>query len=156
MAKEIEHKYLVTSDSWKKIASEGKVYVQGYMSSGGPTVRVRTVDEKRGFITFKSKVSRITRLEYEYEIPYEEAVEMLEFLTRGEIVRKLRYLCEVGGKTWEVDIFSGSNEGLMIAEIELEAEDEVFEIPSWVGECVSEDSRYSNSSLSQIPYTQWE
>lgn len=153
MATEIEHKFLVQSDSWKKTADTGKLYMQGYMGNR-PTVRARVVEDK-GFITMKSKVSKITRIEYEYEIPVDDAIDMLENFTKGDIVEKMRHLCVVGGKTWEIDVFFGLNEGLILAEIELESEDEEFELPDWAGECVSGDSRYSNSNLSQVPYYLW-
>lgn len=123
--------------------------------SSGPTVRVRVVEDT-GYITFKSKITGITRQEFEYEIPVEDAQEMLKSLTKGDIIEKRRHLCVVGGKTWEIDVFSGKNAGLIVAEIELESEDEVFELPSWAGECVTHDRRYSNSSLSESPYCDWE
>lgn len=154
MGKEIEHKFLVKSDDWKTTSTKGVLYSQGYISFN-PAVRVRIAGEI-GYLTLKSKMTGITRQEFEYEIPVDNAKEMLATLTKGDIIEKKRYLCVVAGKTWEIDVFSGKNEGLVVAEIELESEDEPFEIPAWVGECVTHDRRYLNSSLSQNPFYNWD
>ena len=153
MAKEIERKYKVTNDGYKD--GERKYYKQGYISTDPErTVRVRIAGDK-GFITIKGKNEGIVRREYEYQIDKEEAQEILEYIVKTGIVEKWRYCKTVGGKKWEVDEFLGDNEGLVVAEIELEREDEEFEKPDWIGEEVSGDERYYNSSLSENPYKNW-
>jgi len=155
---EIEHKFLIKNDGWKKSAGEGVLYRQGYIKTQSMTaVRVRIADEK-GFLTLKGRVSGekgISRSEFEYEIPLAEANEMMENLVDSTIIEKLRYLVEHDGHTWEIDIFSGDNAGLEVAEIELKSENEEFALPDWLGECVSHDSRYFNSSLTEKPYEEW-
>ena len=154
MAREIEHKFLVISDTWKEHASEGIAYAQSYLSEGVNTVRVRIAGDK-GILTLKGQSQGISRLEYEYEIPIQEAKEMMANLSLSEIVEKTRYLCCHAGKQWEVDVFHGANDGLVIAEIELEHENEAFDIPEWAGECVSLDSKYANACLAVRPYSTW-
>lgn len=154
MPKEIERKFLVLDDSYKKL-TRGVLYKQGYLNSlPDRTVRVRVFDQK-GFITVKGKAKGLTRLEYEYGIPYNDAVEMIELLCEKPVIEKLRFKLEANGSTWEVDEFLGDNEGLVIAEIELESEEQEFEKPSWVGEEVTMYSKYSNSNLVKAPYKTW-
>lgn len=155
MGKEIEHKFLIISDTWQQAAGEGIAYTQAYLSSGRATVRARVAGDK-GFLTLKGKAVGITRSEYEYQIPVEDAREMIRNLAVTAVVEKTRYLCLVEGETWEIDVFHGENEGLLVAEIELKAEDEVFELPDWAGECVTSDYRYANSNLANFPYSQWD
>ncbi|MBO7337802.1 MAG: CYTH domain-containing protein [Paludibacteraceae bacterium] len=153
MAKEIERKFLVTSDAYKN--SPRKYYKQGYLSTDpDKTVRVRVAGD-RGFITIKGRNSGVTRAEYEYEISVGDANEMLDNLVKTGLIEKWRYVCEHDGKTWEVDEFLGDNAGLVVAEIELGSEGEAFAKPEWVGDEVSGDARYYNSSLSQHPYKDW-
>jgi adenylate cyclase len=151
MGIEIERKFLVAGDP----PLEGGVeMMQGYLSKDSDrTIRVRLEDE-RAVITIKGECLGITRLEYEYEIPFEDARELLDMAVSG-IVEKTRYYHKAGSHTWEIDVFKRQNEGLIIAEIELNSEDEEFEKPSWIGEEVSSDPRYSNSALSQKPFTEW-
>lgn len=154
MAEEIERKFLVRNDDWKKAAGEGKAYRQGYLlSDSRRTVRVRTAGSK-GFITIKGKGNGLRRPEFEYGIPYEDACELLLLCEPG-IIEKKRYLVPAGKHTWEIDVFEGENEGLLVAEIELAHEDEEFEKPSWAGEEVTFDGRYSNASLSRMPWRKW-
>ena len=153
MALEIERKFLVEGD-FKPFAKSASRIVQGYMSSiPGRTVRVRVMGEK-GFITIKGPVVGISRFEWEKEIPVSEAYDLLK-LCGPEVIDKTRYLVDFGGHTYEVDEFYGENEGLIVAEIELSSEDEIFERPEWLGKEVTGDARYYNSSLLKNPYRFW-
>ena len=152
MAVEIERKFLVDGDFPR---DEGVEMVQGYLCKDVErTVRVRLEGEK-AVMTIKGKTMGISRQEFEYEIPVTEAREMIQ-LSVGPLVEKTRYYYRVGKHTWEIDVFEGDNEGLIVAEIELEDEKEDFEKPSWVGEEVSGEPRYANSSLSECPYRLWD
>ena len=154
MAKEIERKFLVKGDAWRSLA-EGVSYRQGYLNSQKErTVRIRTVGEK-AYLTVKGPTRGVTRTEFEYEIPYEDCLAMLEELAEKPIIEKKRYRIPAGSYVWEVDEFFGVNEGLILAEIELPSEDAVFEKPDWIGEEVSGDPRYFNSSLVANPYAVW-
>lgn len=152
MAAEIERKFLV-KEGWRP-QDEGVRIAQGYLSSVPErTVRVRIKGEK-GFLTVKGRNEGIRRLEFEYEIPCADAEALLK-LCEQPLIEKTRYLEEVGGFTWEVDVFAGDNVGLRVAEIELPAEDTPFEKPEWAGQEVSGDARYYNSSLIAHPYCLW-
>jgi len=154
MGKEIERKFLLKDDSWRPLA-KGKKYRQGYLNSVKERiVRVRTVDDN-GFLTVKGMVTGATRAEFEYDIPAAEAEAMLDDLCEKPLIEKNRYKIEFGGLVWEVDEFIGENQGLTIAEVELESEDQSFEKPAWIGEEVTEDPKYFNSNLIQNPYTRW-
>ena len=147
---EIERKFLVSDDSWRTDA-QGQKIQQGYLSRNDATVvRVRIYGEQ-AFLTVKGKQVGITSPEFEYEIPLADAAAMLEF-AEGALVEKTRYRVEHAGHTWEVDEFEGLNRGLILAEIELDSEDELFSLPSWVGREVSQDPRFKNSRLSLEPY----
>ncbi|MBR2179039.1 MAG: CYTH domain-containing protein [Selenomonadaceae bacterium] len=153
MAKEIERKFLVNRDLFKP-TSEGDYIAQGYLSSTPErTVRVR-IKNNRGYLTVKGKNTGISRSEFEYAIPVSDAKELLE-LCEPSIIIKRRYNINVNGSKWEVDIFEGDNEGLIVAEIELASEDESFSKPDWIGEEVSFDVRYYNSHLSKQPFKSW-
>lgn len=155
MALEIELKFLVKSDSWRAQAVSSSRIIQGYLTAAGTTVRVRLRDDK-AFLTIKGKASGIVRCEYEYPIPVDEAKEMLETLALDPPVDKIRYIVPASdGLFWEVDEYSGENSPLFTAEIELPDENCTFEIPDWVGEDISGDSRYTNRALSRKPYCQW-
>ncbi len=154
MPKEIERKFLVASDAWRE-GAEGERYVQGYLSlEPGRTVRVRVAGE-RAYLTIKGKAQGISRSEYEYEIPKAHAEEMLSALCVPPLIDKVRYKVPFAGLTWEVDVFSGENEGLTVAEVELTEEGQSFEKPSWVGNEVSDDPRYANSHLVRRPFRSW-
>lgn len=155
MKQEIERKFIVTGDGWRAQVDEGTVYEQGYLasSSDAATVRVRLAGEK-GILTIKGPSEGISRAEFEYEIPKEEAVYMLRNLCAGRVVSKTRYRLGQSGLVWEIDEFSGANQGLVLAEIELEHEAQNVELPDWLGEEVSLDHRYYNSSLAQTPFSQ--
>lgn len=145
--KEIEYKFLVDIEKWEQMDKPQPVrIVQGYLSKEVlSTVRVRIKGEK-GYITVKSKTVGHTRDEYEYEIPLSDAQAMLSTLVDKKI-DKLRFAVKYNGKTWEVDRFQGKLEGLYLAEIELQSEDESFDIPEWVMKDVSGDPNYFNSVL---------
>ena len=154
MGVEIEKKFLLAGNDWKELA-EGASYRQGYLSSVKErTVRVRTIGDK-GFLTIKGISVGATRLEYEYEIPFDEANELLDELCEKPLIEKNRYKVNIGEHTWEIDEFFGENEGLVVAEIELESEGQSFEKPKWVGEEVTGDPRYFNSNLISNPFKQW-
>lgn len=152
---EIERKFLVKSADYKKLGKPVRIS-QGYLNSSKErTVRVRIFGDQ-GFITVKSAVQGISRQEYEYEIPIQDAREMLDHLCERPLVEKDRYEILQENHTWEVDEFLGENSGLVIAEIELESESEPFEKPDWIGEEVSQDPKYFNSNLIRFPYSLWE
>lgn len=154
MGVEIERKFLLTGTAWKQLAP-GTSYRQGYLNSTKErTVRVRTIDDK-GFLTIKGISVGATRVEYEYEIPVADAQNLLDDLCEKPIIEKNRYKIAYGGFVWEVDEFFGENEGLVVAEIELESEDQAFEKPEWVGDEVTGDPRYFNSNLINNPFRQW-
>ena len=155
MAIEIERKFLLKNSSWKELADEGTAYSQGYLvGSNAASVRVR-IQGKRAFLNIKSATIEITRQEFEYEIPLEEATEMLETLCEKPLITKTRHLLKNENHVWEIDVFSGDNEGLTVAEIELNDKDEYFEKPGWLGDEVSDDARYYNVSLVKHPFKDW-
>ncbi len=156
MAQEIERKFLVKNDDYKKFAKKSTRITQGYLSSVPErTVRVRIKGEK-GFITIKGigNASGASRYEWEKEIPVEEVKELLELCEPG-IIDKTRFLVDAGNHTFEVDEFYGDNEGLTVAEVELSDENEEFEKPDWLGEEVTGDPKYFNSMLMKNPYKNW-
>jgi adenylate cyclase len=155
MGIEIERKFLVNHIKWNALNKPpGKLFKQGYiLSDDKRTVRIRVTDEA-AYLTLKGSTTGISRSEYEYIIPISDGNEILNGLTVCSI-EKVRYKIPVAGHTWEVDIFSGDNEGLIVAEIELMHEDETFEMPDWIEQEVSDDYRYSNASLSVNPYKNW-
>jgi len=155
-SKEIERKFLVKSYDYRKEAQKTEEIIQGFLSSVPErTVRVRMVD-KIGWITVKGigNASGTTRFEWEKEIPGSEAKSLLDLCEPGRI-EKIRYYVKRGIHTFEVDEFKGSNQGLVVAEIELEDETESFEHPSWLGEEVTGQTKYYNASLSKLPFSKW-
>ncbi|MBL1293259.1 MAG: CYTH domain-containing protein [Thiotrichales bacterium] len=155
MAQEIERKFLVKSDDWRKDADDGLAMVQGYLQSGEKSsIRVRLAGD-RAWLNIKSATLGISRSEYEYTIPLDDAKEMLANLCDQPLISKTRYHVNVAQHTWEVDVFDGDNEGLIVAEIELSAEDETFEIAEWAGDEVSLETRYYNVCLAKQPYKDW-
>lgn len=153
MGQEIERKFLVVRELWEP-KGEGVRIAQGYLNADPErTVRVR-VKGNMGYLTVKGKNEGIARKEFEYEIPLEDAEEMLK-LCALPIIEKRRFREKVEGHTWEVDAFSGDNRGLLLAEIELQEENESFKRPEWLGREVSEDPRYYNSNLSRHPFGRW-
>ena len=155
MSLEIERKFLVTGDFSRQVTSAQRI-VQGYIcSQPGRTVRVRIRGEE-GFLTIKgaSDEKGLSRYEFEQKIPLADAEELLKLCEPGAI-DKVRNLVPAGKHTWEVDVFHGDTEGLVLAEIELESEDEPFGRPEWIGQEVSGDRRYYNSMLTKHPYREW-
>ena len=153
---EIERKFLVLSNVFKSEAFEQNRIVQGYLSSNPErTVRVRVKGDK-GFLTVKGKgnESGMSRLEWEKEITINEAKQLLSICEKG-VIDKIRYEIKIGSHVYEVDVFSGENEGLIIAEIELTSESESFEKPDWLGQEVTNDEKYYNAYLSKNPYKNW-
>ncbi|MFA5689626.1 MAG: CYTH domain-containing protein [Kiritimatiellales bacterium] len=149
MKQEIERKFLVKDHSWRLSAGVGVKITQGYLSSGAEsTVRVR-VAGGRGFLTVKGRPAGIARTELEYEIPPADALYMIEHLCGGRVITKTRYTVKYAGAVWEIDEFSGAHTGLVLAEIELEAEDQPVGAPDWLGEEVSADRRYTNAALAE-------
>jgi CYTH domain-containing protein len=155
MGIEIERKFLVNREKWSRVIPEKQSYYrQGYMvAEPGKTIRVR-LTETSGYITIKGRTVGAARPEFEYAIPTEDAVQLLDNFCSSEI-SKIRHFITHDNKLWEVDVFAGQNEGLIVAEIELTAEDEVFSLPDWIDKEVTGDKRYSNSSLSVNPYCNW-
>ena len=153
MAQEIERKFLPANNAWRGQAA-GIPYVQGYLcASQGQTVRVRLAGSQ-AFLTIKGPTQGISRAEFEYPIPEADARELF-LLCPLPLIEKNRYCIEHAGLIWEVDEFSGANSGLVLIEVELTCAEQEILKPSWVGEEVSADSRYSNAMLSRHPYNTW-
>ena len=154
MGTEIERKFLVTGDAWRSSGTPLRV-VQGYLAYGPPvSVRVRIIGDEANLNVKTSRVS-ITRGEFEYPIPMADAEQLLAESCQGPPIEKTRFMVEHDGSTWEVDEFHGANEGLVVAEIELDDEAQAFTKPEWVGGEVSHETRYLNSQLSRHPYSAW-
>jgi adenylate cyclase len=154
MGVEIERKFLLAGDGWKGLG-QPTLMRQGYLVADPVrTVRVR-IEGQRAVITIKSKSTGASRGEWEYEIPVPDAAELLDRLCEQPLVEKVRHRIDYAGHTWEVDEFQGENAGLVVAEIELGSEDEAFDKPDWIGQEVTGDPRYYNSSLIRFPYSKW-
>ncbi|PKN76622.1 MAG: adenylate cyclase [Deltaproteobacteria bacterium HGW-Deltaproteobacteria-10] len=152
MATEIERKFLVQGDDWR--AAQGVRFFQGYLNRDKErTVRVR-IAGTQAFLTIKGISTGVTRSEYEYEIPVVDAEELLK-ICDGPLIEKTRHTVAYGGMIWEIDEFHGENEGLVVAEVELQKEDQYLERPGWLGQEVTGDPRYYNSNLSKDPYCTW-
>jgi adenylate cyclase len=152
---EIERKYLVRSDDWKKLAISRSAIRQAYLDMNPKvSIRVRIRDNSQATLTVKSSPSALRRLELEYPIPTLEA-EALIPLRHGTVVEKIRHVIPCGNLAWEVDEFSGANAGLLIAEIELPSEHHHVELPAWVGQEVTGQKQYYNGSLAMRPFGQW-
>ena len=159
MAREIERKFLLKNNDWKKLAHNKTFFAQGYLNdiadkNSKSSVRVRLEGDKAN-MNIKSLEIGLSRDEYEYEIPFEDGKKMLNTLSVGPVIEKHRYLVNIGSHTWEIDEFHGENSGLVIAEVEMQSEDEIVEIPTWAGREVTEDVRFYNISLSNKPYNSW-
>jgi adenylate cyclase len=154
MAKEIERKFLVQTRKWSDLGP-GLIIRQGYLSTSKQcSVRVRTYGDK-AYVTIKSATSDITRDEYEYEIPLNDANEILVSLCEHPPIEKMRYRIVFKGHTFEVDEFTGANRGLTVAEVELKDAKESVDLPDWIDREVSGDPRYFNSNLSSKPFSTW-
>lgn len=155
MALEIERKYLVDLEKLGTLENGSRIK-QGYLSTNKEAVvRVRVKNDK-AYLTIKGSNIGVTRLEFEYEIPLDEANEMLNKLCQKPVIDKTRYLINHENHIWELDIFYGENEGLVVVEVELSSEDETIILPSWVKEEVTTDARYYNSNLMKLPFKDWQ
>lgn len=155
MALEIEKKFLVNKELWDAIEKPNAIFIkQAFVLQQDKKVARARIKADKAYLTIKGKSKGISRLEFEYEIPISDAEEMISELS-GPSIEKDRYEIKFESHLWEVDVFFGENEGLIVAEIELTAEDEFFEKPGWVGEEVSDDPRYFNSNLENNPFSQW-
>ncbi|PVD53179.1 adenylate cyclase [Terrimonas sp.] len=155
MPLEIERKFLINHNKWNTLPKpQGKLYRQGYLLNDiHKTIRVRLSNEN-AFITIKGKTTGATRSEFEYNIPLTDAKQLLDNFSNNEI-SKTRYNISYRSKLWEIDVFHGENEGLIVAEIELQSEGEPFDIPDWVTEEVTHDPRYYNANLAVLPFKRW-
>jgi adenylate cyclase len=154
MGVEIERKFLVCSDRWKTLG-QGVLLRQGYLSSAPDRiVRVR-IEGDSAMLTIKGRSVGATRGEWEYPIPLDDAQAFLDNLCEKPIIEKKRYRIPYQGMIWEVDEFLGENAGLVVAEIELESEQQAFSTPDWIGEEVTHDARYFNANLLRHPYSKW-
>lgn len=150
MAIEIERKYLLASDGWRNLVKSTQQLRQGYLTSGsGVTVRIRAVDDMVGYITIKSGGSALARAEFEYEVPIADARQMLGYV-RGAQIEKRRHHLDLAGGDWVVDEFQGRHAGLLIAEVELETPTGKLDLPDWLGDEVTGDPQYYNSSLAML------
>ena len=159
MPVEIERKFLVKNDSWWSAVSHSTQIRQAYLvpqshAQTKASVRVRLQGDKAN-INIKSATLGVHRMEYEYPIPTDEAIEMLDNLCEKPQISKNRHHVKYGDHTWEIDEFFGDNAGLIVAEIELKAEDEMFDLPEWLGIEVTDDERYYNVNLAKHPYKEW-
>ena len=152
---EIERKYLLLDESWRLQADAGMKMRQGYLSNNEKSsIRVR-ISGKMANLNIKSATPGCVRSEYEYPVPLAEAEELLQNLCHDALIEKVRYLVEFSGFVWEIDVFAGANQGLIVAEIELKALDQEFPAPPWLGREVSDEIRYYNSQLISYPFCQW-
>jgi adenylate cyclase len=154
MPHEIEHKYLIDLGRWRPQA-EGVSYRQGYLTADKAcVVRVRIAGGE-AFVTIKGPSEGLKRLEFEYPIPLEDAEVMLENLAQGALIEKTRHKEDHAGRAWEIDVFHGDNEGLVVAEVEVEHADDAVTLPDWIVTEVSHDPRYFNNNLVANPYRNW-
>lgn len=154
MGVEIERKFLLAGDGWRALG-QPVLLRQGYLSSQRErVVRVR-IEGGQAMLTIKGQSVGASRGEWEYPIPLHDAAELLDTLCEQPLIEKYRTRVTLGAHVWEVDEFLGANQGLVVAEIELQSEDETFDKPEWVGQEVTDDARYFNSSLIRNPYTRW-
>ena len=152
--KEIERKFLVSGDVWRK-GAQGTFYRQGYLAaSDDRVVRVRVAGEK-ACLTIKGRKTGLSCPEYEYPIPVAEAKDLLERICLRPFIEKIRYVLDFKGMIWEIDEFTGENEGLVVAEVELAQEHQMIELPAWVGREISFDPKYWNMNLMKYPYCRW-
>ncbi len=155
MAVEIERKFLIKNDLWRELVISSADLKQAYIANlANATVRVRIADDK-AFLTIKGPTVGISRDEFEYAIPVEDAEAMLRMRSNGVVIEKTRYKVRYINHIWDVDIFYGENDGLKLAEVELQTEDEGFHLPEWIGAEVTDDRRYANSHLAEEPYRTW-
>jgi len=151
MAIEIERKFLVHGDRWRTSIIESHDLRQGYLTTGGSgvTVRIRSIDDTKAFITIKSGGSALARAEFEYQVPITDARQMLG-LSRGAQIEKTRYLLDLKGGEWVVDVFGGRHRGLVLCEVELKTPGAVLTLPDWIDREVTGDPQYYNSALAML------
>lgn len=161
MALEIEKKFLLSNNDWYDLIDSSTYFKQGYLNGAEnsnndlkSSVRIR-IEGNKANINIKSMTLSITRQEYEYSIPLDDAEKMLEELCNQPLIEKTRHIVKYKGHKWEIDVFEGDNKGLIVAEIELKSEDEKFDIPSWIAEEVSSQEKYYNVCLVKNPYSKW-
>lgn len=155
MAIEIERKFLISRDDWRRLVTETKRIRQGYLGRDDSFfTRIRITDEQRATLTLKSSRAELSRLEFEYPIPLADAEQLL-FHCRGHVIAKVRHLVPWHGLVWEIDLFTEDNAGLIIAEIELASEAQQLDLPGWIGDEITGQKRYSNSWLVDHPFTSW-
>jgi adenylate cyclase len=148
--REIERKFLVVGDAWRKKAGHPATIVQGYLARGRQaTVRVRIKDGRSATLTIKSREGGVSRSEFEYRVPVKDAKALLELCGRSRI-EKQRYTVAHGRLTWEVDVFTGAHDGLVLAEVELDDAEQPVALPGWIGEEVTSDPSYRNSALASL------
>jgi adenylate cyclase len=156
MSFEIERKFLVSGNGWKELATTRIPIRQAYLASDGKaSIRVRIRDDRTATLTVKSRPVALRRLELEYEIPILEAEALMQLRT-GSVIEKVRHVVPWGHLAWEIDVFSGENTGLIIAEVELHHEHQRVELPEWIGAEVTGQARYYNSALIQNPFCSWQ
>lgn len=155
MPQEIERKFLLANDAWRRGVNHHESMRQGYLAANPAcSIRVRVVGD-RAYLNIKSATLGVARHEFDYPVPVGEAEELLDLFCRGRCLEKVRHYVPNGAHTWEIDVFAGANAGLVVAEIELASIDEAFERPTWLGAEVSSDRRYYNSCLVDHPYSSW-
>lgn len=151
MGIEIERKFMVTDEAWRKAVTARSVIRQGYLSTNAKaTVRIRIIDDARAVLTLKGPLEGISRAEFEYDVPLEEGRALLD-MARPNVVEKQRHLVPHAGLVWEVDVFEGAHAGLVMAEVELSDPGQAVDLPDWAGREVTLDDRYANASLSRNP-----
>lgn len=154
MSKEIERKFLVKNDEWKKLGKT-EFYQQAYLViENSKTIRIRTIGNT-AFLTIKSSAINFSRDEFEYQIPIEDAKYMIENICEKPAIEKYRTKIEINDCIWEIDEFVGENEGLIVAEVELKSENQKIDLPDWIGQEVTGDHRYNNSYLVKHPFKDW-
>jgi CYTH domain-containing protein len=154
MALEIERKFRVVNNSWREHSRAVRVTQAYICNQPEKTIRLRIINEE-AFLTIKSENTGLVRSEFEYPVLLADAEEMIRLFCAGQMINKTRHLLTCKGKLWEVDEFHGYNQGLVIAEVELEHADEKVELPDWIGEEVTGDPRYYNVNLVSHPYSKW-
>lgn len=157
MAKEIERKFLLRSNEWEESISSFEDINQAYLcTEPGQTIRLRLAGTSEAWITVKGPSVGISRDEWEYSIPFQDATEMLSLCSPDKVINKRRWYVWNEKQLWEIDQFSGQNEGLIVAEAEIPSENHLLILPPWIGEEVTHDRRYSNSQLAEHPFREWE
>lgn len=155
MALEIERKFLVVGEAWRDGVRDLRRLRQAYLTKNGRvSIRIRIDGDETASLTIKAAAAGIARNEYEYSIPVEDALELFEQRV-GEVVAKRRHLVPIGDVTWEIDLFEGENDGLVVAEIELPHAEATFHRPLWLGTEITHERRYYNADLARLPFKRW-